>query len=305
MIPTTIQLARKGPSVSRLVYGAWRLYEDPQGHASAHVRGKIDACCEMGITTFDHADIYGDYRCEELFGQALAEQPSLRPRLQLISKCGIELVSPGRPKHSIKQYNTSRAHIIASAENSLRCLRTDWLDVLLIHRPDPLLNPHEVAEAFGALHASGKVRYFGVSNFTPAQWRALQAHLPMPLVTNQIELSPMHLPPLYDGTLDQCVEFGVAPMAWSPLGGGRLLQEADAATTRLRVALQGVGKQLGGAPIDAVTYAWLLHHPAGVIPIIGSSQIDRIRNARSALELQMSREQWFTILRAATGHDVP
>jgi predicted oxidoreductase len=191
MSVSTLDLAPSGPQVSRLALGTWRLAS--WGLSAAELLDLVHGTVDLGITAIDHADIYGDYAGEELFGRALALDPALRPRLQLITKCGIRIVSSRRPLHRIKHYDTSRDHIVASVENSLRALGTDYLDLLLIHRPDPLLDPDEVAEAFVALRGAGKVLHFGVSNFRPSQLDLLASRLPMPLVTNQVELSVLNM----------------------------------------------------------------------------------------------------------------
>ena len=262
----------------------------------------IEECLELGITTFDHADIYGGYTCEGLFGEALALRPSLRSQMQLISKCGIKLITPNRPSNALKSYAVGRDYIIASAENSLRELQTDHLDLLLIHRPSPLMAADEVAEAFAAL--AGKVRHFGVSNFTPAQFDLLQSRLDFPLVTNQIELSVMQMNALTDGTLDQCQQRRIRPMLWSPLGGGALFQGETAASKRLLVVLREIGDVLGGAALDQIALAWLLHLPSRPYPVLGTGKIERLAAAVAATQLQLTDEQWFAIWEAAAGHEV-
>ena len=304
MTHANFNLPRQGPKLSPLVYGVWRLADDPQGTAPAHVMSKIETCLELGMTTFDHADIYGNYACEALFGAALALAPALRERMQLVSKCGIKLLSSARPEHGIKHYDTSAAHLLASVDNSLKALHTEWLDVLLIHRPDPLLDPDEVAQAFDRLHAAGKVRHFGVSNFTPTQVDALQSRLALPLCTHQIELSLLRPEPLHDGTVDHCQRTHMAPMAWSPLAGGSLFTGTDARSVRLRQALEAVGKQVDASP-DQVALAWLLRHPAQVHPVVGTNSLARIRSAAGALKVQLNRPQWFTLWQASMGHAVP
>jgi len=298
-----IALSAAGPHCSRLALGVWRAAE--WNLSRAELLEYIEACLELGITTFDHADIYGDYTCERLFGEALAEARSLRSQMQLITKCGIKLISSHRPSHRLKHYDTSRDHIIASAENSLRQLQTDYVDVLLIHRPDPLMNADEVAETFTHLRQSGKVLHFGVSNFTPSQFNLLASRLDFPLVTNQIEISVQHLDPFWDGTLDQCQQLRIAPMAWSPLGGGNIFQETDRQSEQLRQVLIATGKELNGAPIDQIALAWLLRHPAQIVPVLGSGKIERLKSAIESTTLSLSREQWFAIWTAATGKDVP
>lgn len=263
------------------------------------------ACMERGVTSFDHADIYGGYTVEALFGEALALQPGLRERMQLVSKCGIKLVNAARPAHRSHCYDTSRAHIVQSVENSLRALRTDRLDLLLIHRPDALMDADEIAEAFAALKRAGKVLQFGVSNFTPAQFELLDAATP--LFTNQIELNPLHLSTLHDGTLDQAQRLKRRPMIWSPLAGGRLFTDAEARTLRVRAALQAAVAARGASASSAATaaYAWLLRHPSRPIPIVGSRRLEALDEALAALAWRMDAETWWDIWRASQGHDMP
>jgi predicted oxidoreductase len=287
--------------------GFWRLAG--WGLSDAELLDLIRASLDLGITTFDHADIYGDHTCQELFGRALALEPALRERMQIVTKCGIMLASPNRPQHTHKHYDTSRATIVGSAEESLRLLGTDYINLLLIHRPDLLMDPDEVAEAFTALRQSGKVLHFGVSNFTPSQFDLLASAFPtcldFPLVTNQIEVSVLSLDLLHDGTVDQCLQRAIAPMVWSPLAGGRIFSEDSERAVRVRQALQALGQELGGASLDQVALAWLLTHPARFVPILGSSKIERIQSAVGAESLRLSREQWFTIWSASTGTPVP
>ena len=298
-----IDMAKGGPRVSRLALGFWRLAD--WGISDAELLDLIRASLDLGITTFDHADIYGDHTCQELFGRALALEPALREKMQLVTKCGIMLVSPKRPQHTFKHYDTSRAHIVASAEESLQVLGTDHIDLLLIHRPDVLMDPDEVAEAFTSLRQSGKVLHFGVSNFTPSQFDLLASRLDFPLVTNQIEVSALSLDLLHDGTVDQCLQRGIAPMVWSPLAGGRIFYEDSEQATRVRQALHSVGQELGGASPDQIVLAWLLAHPVRFVPVLGSGKIARIRSAVGAESLRLSREQWFAIWSASAGTPVP
>ena len=303
MTVSQIYMAAEGPQVSRLALGLWRLAS--WGLSDGELLDLIHTAMDLGITTFDHADIYGDYTCEALFGRALALEPSLRARMQLVTKCGIKLVSANRPTHVIQHYDTSKAHIVASAENSLRMLKTDHLDLLLIHRPDPLMDPDEVAEAFTMLRHSGKVLHFGVSNFTPSQFELLASRLELTLATNQVELSVQNMEVLHDGTVDQCLRLGISPMAWSPLGGGGLFRADTEQTERLRQALSAVGEALGGASVDQVALAWILAHPACIVPVLGTGKLERLQKAAQAEALALSREQWFSIWRASTGTDVP
>jgi predicted oxidoreductase len=258
---------------------------------------------ELGITTMDHAAVYGGYSAEERFGEALALRPQLRDRLQIVSKCGIRMRHPRRPEHTLSHYDTSGDHIVASAEQSLRNLRTDRLDLLLIHRPDPLLDADEVAAAFDRLRSDGKVLHFGVSNFKPPQLELLLARVPG-LVTNQIEVSATELGAFGDGRLDQLQRLRLRPMAWSPLGGGSLYAPGER-QERVRAALESMGEALGGAGADQVALAWLLAHPSGMVPVLGSGKRERIRSAAAAASLSLTREQWFSSWIASTGSALP
>jgi predicted oxidoreductase len=284
-------LHSQGPSLSRIVTGVWRW----QSLSSESVERLIKTSIDEGITSFDHADIYGDHSCEELFGSVLKNQPALRNQMQLITKCGIKFSSSKRPQTWIKHYDTSEDHIIWSAENSLKMLSTDHLDLLLIHRPDPLLNPHEVAEAFVKLKADGKVLHFGVSNFTPSQFEMLQQFLPFPLVTNQIEISLSRIDPLFNGDLDLMIKHGASPMAWSPLGGGKLhFEERDwfAKATKYN------------ASYSQLALAWLLKHPSNIFPILGTTKPERITEAAKSTDIVLDKQDWFEMLQWSTGREV-
>ncbi len=286
-------------NLSPIVAGLWRLREwklDTPGL----VRW-IEQALELGITSFDHADIYGGYSVEAAFGDALAASPSLRDRMQIVTKCGIKLMSPARPSHMIKSYDSSREHVTASVENSLRALRTDRIDLLLIHRPDWLVDPDALADTFAALRASGKVLHFGVSNHSPSQFALL--HKRVPLFTHQIEFSPLQMGALADGTLEQAVDLKTRPMIWSPLAGGRLLSTADAQAQRVRGVLETLGRAQG---VSAVTmaYAWIRRHPSRPIPITGSGRIEALREAVAALNVQLTAEDWTLVWRASTNREV-
>lgn len=295
-----VPLSKGGPTLSAIVAGVWRI-ASWQLDVSARTRW-IEERIALGVTSFDHADIYGDYAAETLFGEALATSPSLRDRIQLVSKCGIRLVSQRRPAHTINSYDTSREHVIASVERSLRALHTDRLDVLLIHRPDYLMDPDALAATFAELRAAGKVLHFGVSNHAPSQLALLQRRTP--LVTNQIELSPLHLDPLDDGTLDQCVDLGMRPMIWSPLAGGRLLTGEHDRARHVHGVLQEIGRT-HGVSAATIAYAWLLRHPSHPVPITGSRRLDALREAVAALGVVLSPEEWYRVWEAGAGHPVP
>lgn len=294
-----ITLAPQGPEFSRFVMGYWRLMD--WNMSPVQLASFIEEHLDLGITTVDHADIYGGYLCEAAFGEALKLVPALRSRMEIVTKCGI--ATTAKPEHALGHYITDRDHIVKSAEQSLVNLATDHIDLLLIHRPDPLMDADEVAEAFLNLHQSGKVRHFGVSNFTPAQFALLQSRLPFTLATNQVEISPVHQPLLLDGTLDQLQQLRIRPMAWSCLGGGRLFN--DDAFQPLHDELSTIAQELNAESIEQVVYAWIMRLPSKPLPIIGSGKIERVRAAIAAEALEMTRQQWFRIRKAALGYDVP
>jgi predicted oxidoreductase len=288
-----------GVELSRIVAGMWRMAE--WGMPVAQRVAFIEQCVALGVTSFDHADIYGDYGVEGLFGEALRAQPSLRDRIELVSKCGIKLVSPQRAQHTIAHYDTSAAHIVASVEESLRQLHTDRLDLLLIHRPDPLMDFDEIAETFTGLRKAGKVLHFGVSNFSRHQFACLNRRIE--LATNQVEFSPLHLAPMFDETFDDLQDRRVTPMAWSPLGGGRLFTSVEANAENLRLVIKEIADRLG-RPFASVVFAWIMQHPSRPIPITGSGRIASIRVAVAGASFTLERGDWFRILRAARGHEV-
>ncbi|MDG5473377.1 aldo/keto reductase [Jeotgalibacillus sp. ET6] len=289
--------------LSRIIHGMMRLNE---WNLSKEERlSFIKEVMEKEITTFDHADIYGGYQCEELFGEALGLDPSLRKKMEIITKCGIVLPSSNRPEHQSHHYNTSKKHIIHSVEQSLTNLKTDYIDLLLIHRPDPFMNPEETAEAFDQLHNDGKVLHFGVSNFKRSQMKMLETYTAQPLVTNQIELNPYNLENFEDGTLDLSLEMQAPPMAWSPLAGGQLFEQEEPKAERLRKALKQIGSEIGTDKMDEVIYSWLLSHPASIMPIVGSGKLERIDSAAAALKMKLTPHQWYVIYEASLGHEVP
>ncbi|MDT9001362.1 aldo/keto reductase [Paucibacter sp. APW11] len=298
--PSPVSLAPQGPELSPIVAGAWRMSD--WGMSAAQRLSWIERCLDLGISSFDHADIYGDYTVESLFGEALALRPGLRQRLQLISKCGIKLRSAQRPSHAIKSYDSSAAHVTASVEASLQSLGTDHLDLLLIHRPDALMDPDELADTMVRLRAAGKVLHFGVSNHRPSQLAML--HRRLPLATNQIELSALHLDALADGTLDQCLDLGLRPMVWSPLAGGRLFSASDDQAQRVRAVLQGLGEEYG-VSLATMAYAWILRHPSRPVPITGSHRPAALQEAIAALQLRIAAEDWYRVWEASVGQEVP
>ncbi|MDE1150688.1 MAG: aldo/keto reductase [Azospirillaceae bacterium] len=298
-------LHAEGPRLSPLVWGAWRSLEGEETNTPAKLARFLDGCLELGISSFDHADIYGDYGAETLFGQALREWGGRRSALQLVTKCDIALLSDKQPQTVVKHYNTCGDYIQASVEQSLRKLGTDYIDLLLLHRPDPLMNPDNTADALDRLLRAGTVLHVGVSNHKPSQISLLQSRLGRPLVTNQIEFSVTNLAPLFDGTLDQALELRMRPMAWSPLGGGGLFTGATEQARRTMDALKAVGAELGVDDPGTVALAWLMRHPARPVPVLGTTRLERVRSYAQAAQVKMLRQQWFQILEAAQGHPVP
>jgi predicted oxidoreductase len=286
--------------LSRIVYGMWRLGDDADT-SPAHVQAKVEACLAQGITTMDQADIYGDYGAEALLGAAFRAAPGLRDRVELVTKC--DIIAP-IGKHSgarVKHYDTSGAYITGCVEHSLSVMATDRIDLLLIHRPDPLMDHQETGRALDALVVSGKVRAVGVSNFRPWDWSLLQSAMETPLVTNQIELSAMHLDPFTNGDIAFHQERGHPVMAWSPLAGGRLFTEEGAA---VREVLTRIGHEQGVDP-GAVAVAFLLRHPAKILPVMGTNSLARIAGLSDALTVTLDREDWFEIYSATLGAEVP
>ncbi len=282
-------------SLSRIVYGMWRLGDDANT-TPEHVTAKIEACLDQGITTMDQADIYGGYMAEEVLGAAMT--PAIRNKIEIVTKC--DIVAPvGRYENArVKYYDTSRDHILSSVDHSLRLMNIDHIDVLLIHRPDPFMNHHETGAALDEVVAKGKVRSVGVSNFRPWDWSLLQSATKTKLVTNQIEMSVTHPAPFTNGDLAHLQEMGVPPMAWSPLGGGSLFMNAP---------IMDVLKRIGeaqGVDGSAVAVAWLLAHPANIIPVMGTNNLDRITKISDAAKVTIDRQTWFEIYSAALGEEV-
>ena len=298
-----VTIAPQGPDFSELVQGYWRLGEwgmTPQQRLTF-----LKQHLELGITTVDHADIYGNYQCETLFGEALALEPSLREQMQIVTKCDINLCGDRTPQRKINHYDTSSAHIYQSVNNSLERLGVSEIDVLLIHRPDALMEADEVAEAFSELHKVGKVKHFGVSNFSPRQFELLQSRLGKPLVTNQVEINPLNFEVAHDGTLDQLQMNRTRPMAWSCLGGGSIFSGDTEQAKRVREELEAIRLEIGAQSIDQVIFAWVRRLPSKPLPIIGSGKIERVQAAIAALEFELTREQWYRVWVASKGHGVP
>lgn len=289
--------------VSQIIQGHWRLLDWEL--SNQEILSLTKESIELGVTTFDHADIYGDYSCEKAFGEVLATEKGLRDNIQLITKCGIKLMSDKFPDRKLKHYEYSSKYIISSVENSLTNLNTDYIDLLLLHRPAPFFDPEEVAKAFSQLEQSGKVRNFGVSNFNPLQFEMLSSYLDQELITNQVEISPFCLENFDNGNIDFFLKEKIKPMAWSPLAGGEILNPQGAKGERLLAVLTKVANELGLDGVDKVIYCWLFKHPVGIIPVLGTGKIARLKSAVESLEIGMTLEQWYEIYVASTGVEVP
>ena len=289
-------------SFSRIVYGMWRIGDDTDT-SPAHVQAKVESCLAQGITTMDQADIYGAYTAEAILGAAFRAAPGLRDRVELVTKCDIVAPIGKYAGKRVKYYDTSPEHITASVENSLREMATDRIDLLLIHRPDPFMDADATGACLDALVAGGKVRSVGVSNFRPWDFDLLQSRMTTRLATNQIEVSLLHQAPFLNGDIQtfQCQR--VPLMAWSPLGGGRLFGDG-AAAQRLAPALARLAEAQGTTP-DAIAVAWLLAHPSGMLPVMGTNALPRIARLGEAARVTLTREDWFELWTLAAGNEVP
>lgn len=290
------------PQISPIIAGCMSWGQWGRKFSASQYLKMIEESVDAGITSFDHADIYGHYTTEEEFGAALAINPCLRNKLQLITKCGIKMTSANRTDHSIKSYNTSKKHILSSVENSLKNLKTDRIEILLIHRPDPLMQPDEIAEAFTYLKKEGKVLHFGVSNFSVSQISLLQARFPVEY--HQLEISVLKTDSFFNGDLDQCIVSGIKPMAWGPLGSGLLDKDTgDEKVNRIKYAA-GILARKYECSIEQILIAFLQLHPAGIIPVMGTTKLERLKSALNTSKIVLQREDWFLLLEAARGHEV-
>jgi predicted oxidoreductase len=285
--------------LSPIVAGLWRI-ADWNLDVSGRVRW-IEQALELGITSFDHADIYGDYRAEGLFGEALRAQPALRSRIQLVTKCGIRLRS-AQHGYRVNYYDASAAYVRTQVEQSLRNLHTDELDLVLVHRPDYLMDAATLADTFTALTAEGKVKHWGVSNHSVGQFALLHQHYP--LLTNQVELSPLQMGALDDGTLDQAQQLGLRPMIWSPLAGGQLFDGDTQQALRVRAEMAAISARYE-ISLTTLAMAWVLRHPSRPHPITGTQRSEGLRDAVRALDVRLDAEDWYAIWTASKGHPVP
>ncbi len=259
----------------------------------------MNSCIETGITTFDHADIYGGYTTETAFGNAFGESRIDRNKIQLISKCGIQLPSENR-NTKIHHYNYSKEHIVWSAEHSLKNLKTDYLDLLLLHRPSPLMQVDEIAEAIEKLKSEGKILDFGVSNFTPSQTDLIQTKIKVNY--NQIEFSATYFEPMLDGSLDYMQTNNIKPLCWSPMG--TVFKKNDEKSVRVRNLATKLSTKYN-VEIDVLLLAWILKHPAGILPVFGTADTTRITNLMKATTVEMELEDWFAFWTESAGNPIP
>lgn len=285
---------------SKIIVGVMRWGVWGANHSEKEVQKLIDTSLGENLYTFDHADIYGGYTTEELFGNAFSEMNIPREQIQLITKCGI-CYPCDKKAYPLKYYNYSKEYILNQVDESLKNLKTDYLDVLLLHRPSPLMNPEEIAAAFGILRSNGKVRDFGVSNFTTSQFDLIHQYFPY-LVTNQVEIALTETKSFYDGTLDQMMKHQLKPMAWSVLG--TYFTEDSERVARIKTVFEELCPKYNATEAQLLL-AFLMKHPARILPVIGTSKSENIKSLKQSLEIEISTEDWFALLEATQGKKVP
>ena len=303
MLPR-IRLAPNGPEFSRLVYGTWRILDEPAA-SSQELNRRLNLCVDLGMTTLDTAEIYGGYEVEEALGKAIALSPGLRDKVEIVTKAGIYVPNKFHPELRIAHYNATGARMVKSLEKSLRFLQTDRVELQLVHRPDWLTSADDTASGLNQLLRDGKIRSAGVSNYNVHQFDLLNSRMEQPLVTNQLEFHLLHMDPICDGTFHQCEKLGIAPMAWSPMAQGRIFDPKNEAAQRLKLAVEKMAARYGGATLEQLAYAWILAHPANPLPILGTNKIERIESAAKSIEIKLEREDWYALWEAAQGRGIP
>jgi len=291
-----IQLCDNGPVISPVIYSFWRWMEDTEGLSLASIEKKINTCIGLGINTFDHADVYGNYQVEELFGKAVKKGSFKRDEIVISTKCGMNIVDAARPENRVKHYDSTQEHIYKSVDRSLKNLQTDCIDILLLHNSDPLMDADETASALTSLVQQGKVRFVGVANFTVHQHQLLASRLAIPIVTNHMELNLLNTKAITDGTIDFLKQQYSRPLAWAPLAGGLLLDENHEASFNIRSVLKKIAAKYS-INEEQLAIAWLLR--LGALPIVGTNSLQRIKNATSAVNIELDRQDWYEIYFAA------
>ncbi len=294
---TKIYLSDSGPKVSPAIYGFWR-WEDVSAAGEATMEKIVNFCLELGINTFDHADIYGGYQCEEVFGNVLSRKSFRREDVVLFTKCGVRIPHSGHPDIKVRYYDTSAEHILESVDNSLRKLRTDYIDIFLLDQLDPLSNLEETALMLERLRGSGKIRNIGVANFSVFQHQLLASYLRVPLVTNHIELNILNTTALDNGQLDYIKQRYMRPLAAAPLAGGRIENGTDPLALRVHHKLQELSKKYN-AHIESIAVAWLVK--LGALPLIGTTSDQRIKNIVNAFDVNLDRQDWYELYHASKG----
>lgn len=290
-----MNLIKHKPIVGCMRWGTWGA-----NFTTSQYQNIIDQCIEIGLNEFDHADIYGDYTTEAAFGEALKGNSSLRSKMKIITKCGIKMVTPNKPLHHIKSYDTSKQHIKASVEASLKHFHTDYIDTLLIHRPDVLMDPHEIADTIDILKREGKIRSFGVSNFTTAQVELINNYVKVE--QHQVEISTTNLNAYHNGVLEQAQLKGIAIQSWSPLGNGLFDIKTEAHKNILNAAEQI--SFVHNTTVPTILLAFIYMHSAKITPVMGTTKIERLKEAKTAMDIQLSKTEFYQIWTASTGKEV-
>lgn len=292
-----IYLSDAGPKVSPAIYGFWR-WSAEVDNTAATMEKIVNLCLELGINTFDHADVYGSWKSEEVFGKVLAQKSFKREDIVLFTKCGLNIPNPGNPDIRIKHYNTSKEHILQSVDNSLRKLKTDYIDIFLLDHLDPISNLEETALQLDQLKSAGKIKNIGVANFTVFQHQLLASYLRTPIVTNHIELNLLNTAALDNGQLDYIKQKYMRPLVSAPLAGGRIETGTDKLAIRVHQKLDDIGKKYG-ANVESTAVAWLIK--LGALPIIGTTNEQRIRNIVNAFSIDLDRQDWYELYAASKG----
>lgn len=284
-------------------YGTWRILDEDLEPIPQDLVERFETCLELGITAFDTAEIYGGYRVEAELGQAIKLRPDLREKMVIVTKAGIDVPSDQKPHANVAQYNATKENLVQCAEKSLKLLEIDAIDLFLVHRPDWLAHPADTAAGLRQLLDEGKAKHVGVSNYTIHEFETLDRLMDGDLVTNQVEFNPFCMDPISDGTFDQCLQKKIRPMAWSPLGGGKVF-EMTLEANRLRDCLKPLSEKYE-VSIEAVVYSWILSVPARPTVILGTNKEDRIRSGVAGGALKMERDDWYAIWEAANGYSIP